>query len=522
MSIEYKPLTGKKLVESCFCRMYDDPKVIYREYIQNSCDAIKAAVEKGVLKENKDANIDITIDNQEKSITIFDNGIGISIDKADETLLNLFDSKKDGIAYAGQYGIGRFVGAGFCHKLTIKTSYYGEAICTQFVFDVDKTIQLINDESVLDAPSVLQAITTKEVMEEKAEKHYFLVKLEGVKENRDLLDSDAIIKYLQEVVPIDFSFPFKNIVLSKCNNIEFQRLYSEIPHYKITVNNSDFIKKKYGKIIEGTGNEIENIELLKFEDDKYGLMAWGWYAVTRFSGEIPSTDSNRGIRLRKHNILIGSADYLNKFFQKEPRGNNYFYGEVHILNDNILPNNARDGLTDSDEALRLKELLREKFDNLYDLYYIASAANSAVKKINTFVELSKEKETKKTNEKFTEKFEKAKQESDKAKERLSKLPNTPKVQRQPEIAKKVIQLCQKELIKEPISIKELVTNYGNSENITPPPTPANPYEPLNEKYSESEINLFKKIFKSLTDNCPQGQKKLMEELQKKVIKDLVK
>jgi molecular chaperone HtpG len=77
--------------------------------------------------------------------------------------------------------------------------------------------------------------------------------------------------------------------------------------------------------------------------------------------------------LRKHNIQVGNADFLNEYF-KEPRGNNYFYGEIHILNPKIKLNSARDGLAPTPEGERLRVVLRNKFEELYNLYHLASKA----------------------------------------------------------------------------------------------------------------------------------------------------
>ena len=41
---------GKYTLESLTTGMYTDPKIIYREYIQNSVDAIEEAINNGYLK----------------------------------------------------------------------------------------------------------------------------------------------------------------------------------------------------------------------------------------------------------------------------------------------------------------------------------------------------------------------------------------------------------------------------------------------------------------------------------------
>ena len=53
-------VVGKHTLESLTSGMYSDPFVVYREYIQNSTDAIDEAYRKGILKPGED-RIDVEI-----------------------------------------------------------------------------------------------------------------------------------------------------------------------------------------------------------------------------------------------------------------------------------------------------------------------------------------------------------------------------------------------------------------------------------------------------------------------------
>ena len=52
--------------------------------------------------------------------------------------------------------------------------------------------------------------------------------------------------------------------------------------------------------------------------------------------------------------------------------------------------------------------------------------------------------------------------------------------------------------------------------------PQDVFEPLKNKYSKEQIWVIRKMFKSLSDNCPKGQLPLIEDLKKLAIKDLLK
>ena len=71
----YKGTIGANILDSLTTGMYSDSKVIFREYIQNSCDAIDAAIQKGILsaRDLKDkVLIEIDIDRENRGITITD------------------------------------------------------------------------------------------------------------------------------------------------------------------------------------------------------------------------------------------------------------------------------------------------------------------------------------------------------------------------------------------------------------------------------------------------------------------
>ena len=63
MSNEYKPHIGKNVIETLTLGMYEDPRFIYREYVQNAADQIDVAVEQEILKNRNEGTIKIEIDN---------------------------------------------------------------------------------------------------------------------------------------------------------------------------------------------------------------------------------------------------------------------------------------------------------------------------------------------------------------------------------------------------------------------------------------------------------------------------
>ena len=535
---------GKKLLDMLMFSMYPDAKIIYREYVQNAFDSINSAVEQKILNKTKDGIVSIKIDPNLRNISIRDNGTGIPVDNAPTVLTSIADSPKDGIEQAGVYGIGRLVGAGYCDILEFRTSAKGEDSATVLSFDVNKTRQILDDDSdKRSATEVMNSIISWGLISEKKEEHYFEVILHNVKEEYPiLLSEDDIIEYLKEVAPIDYEMPFKNNIMytSIEKDSEFDALQKSLNYIKLSVNNHLDIRKRYGNTVVGTGDEIVGLQYFTLEDEYHGRLAWGWFAITKFTKAIPASDPNKCIRLRKLNIQVGEANYLNEYFD-EARGNNYFYGEIHACHKNLRPNTSRAGLTPTVEATIFFKKLKEYFKNLKDLYTLANKAKNAVRDI--------EQATAKINQEGISEQERKEAEAalstgKKKLESATKAASN-KAASHGEAVTKVVEQYASQVTTNTTGVGERTEGYkendtNNNDNIptaTTPvetqteqpvvstpviqPQPQDVFEPLKNKYSKEQIWVIRKLFKSLSDNCPKGQLPLIEDLKKMAIKDLL-
>ena len=385
-NLNYSSEVRKKILSMLMFQLYSDERTIYREYVQNALDSINKAIDTRVLNQAKDGVVNIDIDVKHKVIKIKDNGAGIESANAVRTLLDISPSNKDGVSQAGMYGIGRLVGGGYCHELIFRTSARGEAIGTQITFDVDKIWQMVEkDEEDYLATYVINECTTRESIPAEESDHYFEVELKGVKDDAapSLLDAETIINYLREVAPVEYKSEFKNTLMYKstADNPEFKELHEGLEKVQVLVGETR-IQKQYGLSIRGTKDKINNLEYFKIEDRKYGLLGWGWYALTKYTIQIPKDDKLAGIRLRAHNIQIGDANLLSGTnYWKEDRSNSYFYGEFFVTHPHIRPNGARDGLVPTPESRSLENGLRTYFENLKTLYTKANEAKKSIDKI---------------------------------------------------------------------------------------------------------------------------------------------
>lgn len=376
--------------------LYSDERTIYREYVQNALDSINRAVRLHVLDQTKDGVVNVDIDSRQRSIIIRDNGTGIKASEAVRTLLDISYSTKDGVVEAGQFGIGRLVGGGYCHELVFITSAMGEDVATKITFDIDKIWKMVKeDEENYLATDVIDQCTRRELVVADEKMHFFEVQLNQVKKEYAsvLLHSDEVINYLNTVAPVEYKPQFNNILIygSTEHNPTFRALHEGLEKVQLFVGKTR-IQKQYGLEIVGNHDKVDSLEYFKVNDPDYGELGWGWFALTKYTVAIPKDDYLAGIRLRIHNIQIGDANLLSgKPLWSEDRGNSYFYGEVFATHPNIRPDSSRNGLAPTSESKAFYAALELYFKELKQLYTKANEVKKAIEHILTGIELLKKR-----------------------------------------------------------------------------------------------------------------------------------
>ena len=436
----HKTQVGKNILQMLMFSLYPDEKTIYREYLQNACDSINEALSLKLLPSPEFGCVSIHIDSLSKCIIIEDNGTGIKNSEAEARLKDIAKTTKiDNSNQAGFYGIGRLVGAGYCERLTFMTSSIDEEIGSQLSFDVNKLRSIIQDKNNdLEAGEVIDNVTEFTTFLEAKDQHYFKVKLENVLPRYSvLLDEEEVASYLSQVAPIPYSPEFtNNLMIPSINDSDdkFKTYYEKLNKFRVSTDNYFDLKKFYSLNIDGTGDEIKVLRLFTLTDPIEGDLAWGWYAITQFSKAIPKTDPNthqivrtRGIRLRSHNIQIGGEDFFGgtEYFQ-QPRGNKYFNGEINIIHPEITPTADRSDLAPTDLALKLKDLIKEFFNNeMQKCYEEANKIKNSIKhnfeasqKIEQIQSTSNDDDTQSTSNNIE--LEKLKKDKEKQEEQLEK------------------------------------------------------------------------------------------------------
>ena len=120
--------------------LYSDHDIFYRELISNGCDAVTKLKKLALIgeyeeKEGEEYRIDVSVNQEEKTITISDNGIGMTADEVKEYInqiafsgaedfLKKYKDKASEDQIIGHFGLGFYSAFMVAHKVTISTLSY--------------------------------------------------------------------------------------------------------------------------------------------------------------------------------------------------------------------------------------------------------------------------------------------------------------------------------------------------------------------------------------------------------------
>ena len=404
---DHNPIFGKNVIETLSEGMYDNPLFLFREYVQNAADAIDAAEKNGIL-EHGHGEIVINIDPEKRYICFEDNGTGICSSDVAKMLANIGDSQKDRKENKGFRGIGRLGGLGYCQTVRFETSARGESVQTTLEWDAQALHEILADKNEhMHAGQLIQHITSISSTPCAKDRHFFRVSLINVNENSgELLDIEEVRKYLSMVAPVPFDYEKFRFV----DEIELFLSKSKLPRlheYHIYLNN-DEVCKGYETPLKIEGSKPVDILGVECHVIKSNgkVIGWYWFCISRFEGVLPKKCWQRCIRLRKDNIQIGEPDCLSNHprrgipLWREDRGNNYFIGEIHALDEDLIPNSRRDYFNQDDACRRFEYALAEAFKDLHKLYHEASKLRSEASKIQEATRARKEFEEKERTGEF--------------------------------------------------------------------------------------------------------------------------
>lgn len=336
-------LIGKDILELLSTSMYIDPMSMYREYIQNSADAVELARLQGVLE--GPGRVEIQIDPSARVVFIRDNGVGLGLNEFIHHLTALGGSNKRGTKARGFRGVGRLAGLAFCQELIFRSRQEGEDTVHELRWDSRKVRSLLrsSDNSCDLAEVVAQTVQTREVRERNCPQRFFEVELRGMIRHRDdrLLNEDRVSKYLAQVAPVPFSdqFLFRDRITSFLAGHSVQTGTIDID----IVGRGPVCRPHSNSVAMGKSGETRFQELMTIQTPGRNgtVAAVTWILHHDYLGALPVGSLVDGWRVRCGDIQVGDNALLQNLFP-ESRFNGWCVAETHVLDGNILPNGRRD------------------------------------------------------------------------------------------------------------------------------------------------------------------------------------
>lgn len=343
-----RPHIGRQVLDIVTAGMYDEPLMVYREYIQNAADSIDVAFRKGIIRTGEEL-IEIRVDGRSRQVIIQDNGAGVERKSIQRSLVGLGHSPKEGTDQRGFRGIGRLGGLAYCDKLTFETRSVGDTRVSLVIWDGTGLRGILTEQSASQSlDEILRKIVT--TSDRRASNHdpahFFRVLLENVRGfySDELMSLKAIRNYMSQVAPLPYASEFSY-------GRSLDAYFSDIPGYrayKLLINGKQMFRPYRNEIHLGKerSDSINAIERFSLSDPTGELLGRGWYAKTNFLAALPTAVAMRGIRIRQGNIEIGNEDFLASAFT-ERRFSVWHVGEIQLADHRIRPNARRDGFEQS-------------------------------------------------------------------------------------------------------------------------------------------------------------------------------
>jgi len=402
---------GLSILETLTSALYDDPIIIFREYVQNSVDAYNL-LSINEQKTIKNFSVDINVDEKKKNIIIHDNGLGIPSSNFENLMKNFgLSPKARKPNQIGFRGIGRLSAMPFCTKLIFKNKVRGSKSSMYLVWKGDEFHKLLNQKTEPELIESINRLTEKyeEPYSGNANDHFFEVTIQdyGYEIISLLRNKKELLANLKMMLPLKYNPKFlqqKKIkekyhkyMGGRLDRFEFNITFNGEKLYKPYTNDhildSDIVFWEF---------RYKNVDSLN-QGDKIGLL---WFSFNRLI-KANDKDQPHGILVRSKNMLMGNrytiADVVSKLksdtfigtFRELTQTIQGVYGELLIHSEDLNDNARRDWFKIETPSIQLSNIIFNFMLCLYNYRKIASKALNNIandenrKKLTTaFIELT--------------------------------------------------------------------------------------------------------------------------------------
>jgi molecular chaperone HtpG len=377
---------GFGLLETITVALYENPIILFREYVQNSLDAYNRAIDDEKKRIISDFGVDIVADLGKKRIIIKDNGYGIEKDSFKDKMINIAMSGKDEdkTKYIGFRGIGRISGLPFCKKLFFLNKVENSDQINICVWEGDKYNTLIKEKSTDDIEKRIDDIVKfrKIKYKGKTSEHFFIVVLKKFNsEIEELLSNRLFKERLKKMLPLKYSSQFDKAkeIIERYQSF----MKSDLNRFMLNVKyNSEELYKNYtiDSILESDIIFLF-LEGKKQEDkikDKIGMI---WFTFDRHLKKVRDKEYF-GILTRSKNMLMGSNDTFARVanecdgyittYGEMVQALSGIQGELLINSPNLRDNARRDWFRYDEHSRILNFIIHDFMRRLHQYRYVSS------------------------------------------------------------------------------------------------------------------------------------------------------
>jgi molecular chaperone HtpG len=379
---------GARLLETLTTALYQDPIVLFREYVQNSLDAYNTATDNNESKRFEGFFVDIKIDKKDRKITISDNGYGIP-EKEFHTKMTTIGSSpeksksKDQIGFRG---IGRLSAMPLCKRLEFINKPKGLDRVMHFTWDGARFNELLNQEKEPDFDNTVSEITntSDQACVGNIDEHFFIVEIHGYGE--EIADSIADKDFedrLRVLLPLKYSPEFTYQEKIKSKYADFMGQSPDKFSIVVKLDSVELCKPYLDKDVLDSGIVFWELRYpsrsKETPGDKIGIL---WFS---FNKQIKARDKNEiyGILVRSKNMLMGDqyslataiihskTDYITTP-RELTQTLNGVTGEMLIHSTRLHDNARRDWFRIDDALIQLRHIIVEFMRRLHTYRYAAS------------------------------------------------------------------------------------------------------------------------------------------------------
>jgi hypothetical protein len=368
------------VIEALTQGLYPDKKHVIRELVQNCYDGLSELKQKHPAEAIRPVSIKI----DGSSIFVNDDGIGMTAQKMREYRYLGFSTKKKHTD-AGFRGIGKFSPISLCEKIIVDSSPFGLAQRFRVVIDAEGMVQRINKDNNPPLENLLREHTSFEKADETKAAHYTLVELYRVrKDAQAYLEMEPLKQYLRRTAPLRTDPAFKHSA-----EIE-KKLNKFVPGY-LAIDLKLNGERLYKPFLEPC--EAPQDRFVHDKDNTDQLLAYSWFCANsemgQFSAEnlrpADNTESRHpdsGIVFRVRNISIGDRFLARRtFWRKSPELSFHFFGELHVINPEVIPSSDRTDFEDNEARQQLYDSAVELASDLNIIRRAESQERNFGKKI---------------------------------------------------------------------------------------------------------------------------------------------